>query len=107
MELNLVELIANVGGTLGLAIFVIVVLQRTWKDRAEEERAARERDREDRQRLLQVVERNTESWSAATQTMAAIADCASQNTDDLRSLRVLLARRPCVGTGALPTVKED
>lgn len=101
MELNIVELIANVGGTLGLALFVIVVLQRTWKERATEEDAARERDREDRARLLAALERNTEAWSAATQTMAVIADCAARNTNDLHALRLLLARRPCVGTAAL------
>lgn len=101
MELNLVELIANVGGTLGLALFVIVVLQRTWKERAAEEAAARERDREDRQRLEGIVERNTAAWTASAQTMGVIADCAARNTQDLHQLRLLLSRRPCVGTGVL------
>jgi len=90
---------------LGLAIFVIAVLQRTWREHAAEEDGRREQDREDRARLLEVIKANTAAWSAATTTMAKIAECSSRNAQDLSALRTLLARRPCVGTDAL--IKRD
>ena len=100
-SLSIVETVANVGGTLALAVFVIVVLQRTWKEREDELEAEREASRAEREQLVEVVRANTAAWASATETMRALTEGICENRDNLARMRVILARRPCIATGAL------
>lgn len=58
--MDIVQLIAQTGGTLGLAIFAIFMLNRVWELRLEEAKsnAASERERADQMR--DALDRNTQ-----------------------------------------------
>jgi hypothetical protein len=82
---DIVTLIANTGGTLGLAIFAIWMLQRTYKDaeaRREEEKErekaeqaeARAKWQEERRELLGIIERNTCAWVEASEQLAIVVE---------------------------------
>lgn len=96
------------GGTVAVAVFAIWVLAREFKRQLQErdDRLAQEREDhgEERATLVAVINRNTEAWIKTTNTMSSVAagiavltECVSQERDDLSRIRVLLARRPCIG----------
>ena len=64
---DIVTLIANTGGTLGLAIFAIWMLQRSHKEHEA-------RWREERRELLDTIERNTSAWVEASKQLAIIVE---------------------------------
>jgi len=108
--------------TVALAVFAIWMLQREFKrqlqdrdDRLLGEREERDdrletqrrEHREERDQLVQVIEHNTSGWRQATQTMSEIAtgvamlmSTIDRNREDISGIRVLLARRPCIGDAA-------
>lgn len=59
MSTEMVTLIANTGGTLGLAIFAIYMLNKTWRDRLEEEKRNTEHAREMWRCTTDALEKNT------------------------------------------------
>jgi hypothetical protein len=70
---DIITLIAQTGGTLGLAIFAIWMLNRVWELRLEESKRASQLRIEEKERYAQdlremncemkdVIERNTEAW---------------------------------------------
>jgi len=99
--MDIIELIANIGGTLGLAIFAIWRLDQAHKARIEELK-------EEREQLRNSLDRNTQAWQKATETMSSIAtgvavlvSSIDYNRKELSDIRVLLARRPCVADAAV------
>lgn len=60
MSTDIVTLIANTGGTLGLAIFAIYMLNKTWKDRLDEEKRNTAHARDMWQCTKDALEKNTE-----------------------------------------------
>jgi hypothetical protein len=97
--------------TVALAAFAIWMLQREYRrqldersDRLDESRRDHQQERE---QLVCVIERNTEAWQRATQTMADIATGVAMlvttidhNREAISGIRVLLARRPCIAEAA-------
>lgn len=71
---DIVALIANTGGTLGLAIFAIWMLQRTYKDSEAKWNEEREKWKEERRELLGVIERNTRAWVEASEQLAIVVE---------------------------------
>jgi len=61
--MDIVNIVAQTGGTLGLAVFAIWMLNRVWELRLEEAKrnAACERERTDQ--VLQALEHNTEAMT--------------------------------------------
>lgn len=59
--MDIVTLIANTGGTLGLAIFAIYMLNKTWQERLKEERQNTEEVREMWRSTRETLEKNTEA----------------------------------------------
>lgn len=57
--IDIVALIANTGGTLGLAIFAIAMLNKTWKDRLDEEKRNTEHARDMWRCTTDALEKNT------------------------------------------------
>jgi hypothetical protein len=107
------------GAAVALAIFAIWMLRQTYQDQAKKDGAALERERrdraddlererQDRQRLVEVIDRNTQAWSETAKVLAeltsgvtslvAAVNAGRQETQDIR---LLLARRPCVADAAL------
>lgn len=96
---------------LAIAVFAIWILQREFKrqlqERDERLELQRREHQEEREHLVGVIERNTSAWQKATQTMAEIATGVAMlvttiehNREDITGIRVLLARRPCIGDAA-------
>ena len=94
-----------------VAIFAIWILQREFKRQLQERddrlEVQRREHLEEREQLIQVIERNTSAWQKATQTMAEIAtgvamlvSTIDHNREDISGIRSLLARRPCIGEAA-------
>ncbi len=99
--LDLIKLIADVGGSLGLALFAIWISERTYRD-------YRERVEQDRAELLAAMERNTAAWAAVTEKLAELGkvieggtEMAGENARTLARLTAIMARRPCIATGVL------
>mgnify|MGYP000919479266 FL=1 len=59
MNVDIVTLIANTGGTLGLAIFAIWMLNKVWKDRLAESQKSVEEQREMWRCTREALEENT------------------------------------------------
>ena len=59
MQFDLVTLIANTGGTLGLAIFAIYMLNKSWSDRLNEQMKALDEQREMWRCTREALEENT------------------------------------------------
>lgn len=59
---NIIELIASAGGTLGLAVFAIWMLNKTWELRIEEVKRYADSLRDMNCQMREVIERNTEAW---------------------------------------------
>jgi len=104
--MEIIKLIAEVGGTLGLAIFAIWMLERAHRERIGELK-------EERKQLQTALDRNTEAWQKATETISSIATGVAVlvssidfNRQELSDIRVLLAQRPCVGDAVVETVRE-
>lgn len=76
-----------------MAIFAILMLQRAYRERVRELEVARERDRSEREALIETIERNTRAWAVATQTMTSLAEAVCKNAQDLERIRVILARK--------------
>lgn len=103
--------------TVALAVFAIWMLNREYKDRLRDEQArleaekeARQQERgerkEERAQLLAVIDRNTQAWQQATQSMAEVGSgmamlvgAIETSRQDVNEIRVLLAQRPCVANG--------
>jgi len=94
-----------------VAVFAIWILQREFKRQVQERddrlEAQRREYLEEREQLIQVIERNTSAWQKATQTMGEIAtgvvmlvSTIDRNREDISGIRALLARRPCIGEAA-------
>ena len=94
-----------------VAVFAIWILQREFKRQVQERddrlEAQRREYLEEREQLIQVIERNTSAWQKATQTMGEIAtgvvmlvSTIDRNREDISGIRSLLARRPCIGEAA-------
>jgi len=60
MTVDIVALVANAGGTLGLAIFAIWMLNRVWELRLEEARRNATAEREGREAVQEALNRNTD-----------------------------------------------
>jgi len=60
--MDIAQVIAQHGGTLGLAIFAIWMLNRTWELRVEEVQRYAERLEQMNCEMRNVIERNTETW---------------------------------------------
>ena len=97
--------------TVALAAFAIWMLQREYQRQLQErsDRLAESRrdHQQEREQLVCVIERNTEAWQRATQTMADIATGVAMlvttidhNREAISGIRILLARRPCIGDAA-------
>jgi len=104
---ELISLIADVGGSLGLALFAIWMLQRSYREQSEASET-------ERTRLVNALDRNTEAWEKATEMMvqistgmAIIADAANANRRDLTDIRVLLAKRPCINSYSQSETKRS
>jgi len=114
MEIGaLIQLVAQSGGLLGLAIFSIFMLNKAHVQRAEELKAAvteersrttnlLERDRIDRAELIAVLNRNTEAWIQQTKSEAATAEVMARlcltvdiNRGMIQDIRTIMAERPC------------
>ena len=65
--MDIIELIANTGGTLGLAIFSIYMLNRNFKEQEATWKG-------ERQEMLKIIERNTDSWIEAAKFLAILMD---------------------------------
>lgn len=61
MNIDIVTLIANTGGTLGLAVFAIWMLNRVWELRFDEAQRNATTEREARQAVLDALNRNTDA----------------------------------------------
>ena len=59
MQFDLITLIANTGGTLGLAIFAIYMLNKVWADRLGEQKKALDEQREMWRCTREALEENT------------------------------------------------
>jgi hypothetical protein len=104
--------------TVALAAFSIWVLQREYQrqlqERADQLGEARDEHRQEREQLVCVIERNTEAWQKATQTMGEIAtgvamlvSTIDRNREDISGIRILLARRPCIADAAIQDRDPD
>jgi len=82
---EIVKLIADVGGSLGLALFAIWILQRSHKEQED-------RGREDREALLEALERNTQAWVGASTVLTAQGKACEENSRCLARLTGLLMR---------------
>jgi len=60
MSPDVLNLIAQTGGTLGLAVFAIWMLNRVWELRLEEAKRNATTEREGREQLQATLQRNTE-----------------------------------------------
>jgi hypothetical protein len=60
--MEVIDLVAQHGGTLGLAIFAIWMLNRTWELRLEEVQRYAADLQDMNCEMRQVIERNTEAW---------------------------------------------
>lgn len=60
MNIDIVTLIANAGGTLGLAVFAIWMLNRVWELRLDEARENASTERAAREAVLDALNRNTD-----------------------------------------------
>jgi hypothetical protein len=96
--------ILDKGAVVALAVFAILSLQREYKRQLDDKSKALAEGAEERQQLIGVIERNTEAWAQATQTMTSVAagiamltESVAKTDDEVAAIRVLLARRPCVG----------
>jgi hypothetical protein len=102
--LELIRVAIDAGGTVALAAFAIIMLRQLYRERGEDAKVDRELRREDRQRLLDVIDRNTGAWGQTTQSltemtnaMAAAIVSLNVSERDIADIRLLLAKRPCVG----------
>jgi hypothetical protein len=57
--MDIVNVIANTGGTLGLAVFAIWMLNRVWELRVEEAKRNAECEQQRADRLREALDRNT------------------------------------------------
>jgi hypothetical protein len=71
---DIVTLIANTGGTLGLAVFAIWMLQRTHKEHEAKWQEEKARLKEERREALAVIERNTTAWVEASNQLAIVVE---------------------------------
>lgn len=60
MDANIISLIANAGGTLGLAVFAIWMLNRVWELRLDEAQQNATTEREAREAVQDALNRNTD-----------------------------------------------
>lgn len=60
MNFDIVTLIANAGGTLGLAVFAIWMLNRVWELRLDEAQQNAATERDARQAVQDALNRNTD-----------------------------------------------
>ena len=60
MNIDIVTLIANAGGTLGLAVFAIWMLNRVWELRLDEAQQNATTEREAREAVQDALNRNTD-----------------------------------------------
>jgi hypothetical protein len=98
---ELLEIIAQAGGTLGLAVLALVMLRRSYEQLVQAERAGRERLQGDNERMAAVIDRNTASWVDAARALveisgglAAMAESLNASRENLADIRVIMARRP-------------
>ena len=66
MSVDLLKLIADVGGSLGLALFAVWMMERTYREQ-------RRQMEEERAETLAALERNTTAWQAATESLTRIS----------------------------------
>ena len=71
---DIVTLIANTGGTLGLAIFAIWMLQRAHKDHEAKWEEEKARLKEERREALSIIARNTTAWVEASNQLAIVVE---------------------------------
>lgn len=79
MNSEIITLIANTSGTLGLAIFAIVMLNRVWTDRLDAEKARAEE-------MSQMRQRNAECVEESAKVIAANTEVLRDNTEVMRQL---------------------
>jgi hypothetical protein len=122
---ELIQLIAQSGGLLGLAVFSIWMLNKAHVQRAEELKAAIEQerartssllehDRVDRAELISALNRNTEAWitqikasDAVTQTMTKLCTQVDGNRSMITDMRTLLAERPCTAPAIAAELRKE
>ena len=86
MPTDIISLIAQHGGTLGLAIFAIWMLNRVWQDRVEAEKQHAERLRLMYDAIILALNRNTEILS----TLSAQMNQRAENDQRIAELLVEL-----------------
>lgn len=72
MDTNIINVIANAGGTLGLAIFAIWMLNRVWGERLREEQERGDRAHACLTRSNEVIAANTEVLRQNTEVMGKL-----------------------------------
>ena len=99
--------VLDASGVLALAVFSIWMLQRSYKERAD-------MIENDRDRLAEVVERNTTAWQENTRALAKIsasvaivAEATSRNTDNINRVLLDLARRIVAQDRSKKRTKDD
>ncbi len=116
---TIADLLTNGLGMAALAIFAIWMLKQSYEERAKVEAESRQReqreteedrarDAADRERLIGVIDRNTTAWAETAKVLAelsvgmtAVVGAVNTNREESQSIRLLLARRPCIADAAL------
>jgi len=71
---NVIGLVAQHGGLLGLALFAIWMLNKVWEARVEEAKANAEEKAVQRQELLEVVKANTAVMTRLCERLGDVGD---------------------------------
>lgn len=112
MTMDLWTKLLSEAPTVAVAIFAIWMLGREFRRQQDEakvtQKQEREAHREERERFVEVIERNTAAWLETTKTMASIAagmavvvGAIEADREDVHEIRVLLAQRPCTAGGVV------
>lgn len=92
--MDIAALVANTGGTLGLAIFAIWMLNKVWRDRLEKQEQVTEEMRGLRSETQSCLVASTEAIAANTEVLRANTEAMNANRDISRQLlEVLLAHK--------------
>jgi len=76
MNADVITLIAQHGGTLGLAVFAIWMLNRVWELRLEEAKRYADELHQVQQEVREALDRNTEAWTRMMERAGVRSDNA-------------------------------
>lgn len=86
-------MVANAGGTLGLAVFAIWMLNKVWQDRLKKQEEANDEMRQMRDRMQECVEESTTVIAANTEVLRANTEAMTANREVTRQLLEFLRAR--------------